>query len=80
LCWSRLTTGSMLWPFPALVLGQVRVRGVPQAGQLGLGVVALGDDCGDATANARQWTPYSLRLVVAHGSSSVSGDLLAGHY
>jgi hypothetical protein len=45
-------------------------RGVPQAGQPGLGVVAFGDDSGDAPADASQ---YALSHVVGHHSSSVSG-------
>jgi hypothetical protein len=55
-------------------------RGVPQAGHPGLGVVAFGDDGGDAPADAGQRTPYALRHVVVHRSSSVSGHLFAGHY
>jgi hypothetical protein len=54
--------------------------GVPQAGHPGLGVVAFGDDGGDTPADAGQRTPYALRHVVVHGSSSVSGHLFAGHY
>ena len=56
------------------------LRGVSQAGQLGLGVVELGHDRGDAPADASQWTPYALRHVVVHRSSSVSGHLIAGHH
>jgi len=56
------------------------LRSVQQAGHPGLGVVALGDDRGDAPANACQWTPYALRDVVVHRSSSVSGYVIAGHY
>jgi len=47
------------------------LRGVPQAGQPGLGVVALGDDSGDAPADTSQRTPHVLRHVVVHRSSSV---------
>jgi len=56
------------------------LRGVPQAAHPGLGVVALGDDRGDAPADASQWTPYALRHVLVHRSSLVSGHLTAGHY
>ena len=64
----------------ALVPGSEPLRGVPQAGHPGLGVVALGDDSGDAPADASQWTLCALRHVVVHSSSSVSGHLFAGHY
>ena len=60
--------------------GSETLRGVPQAGQLGLGVVTLGDDRGDAPADASQWTRYAVRQVVVHRSSSVSGHLIAGHH
>ena len=60
--------------------GSEMLRGVPRTGHPGLGVVALGDDSGDAPANASQRTPHALRHVVVHYSSSVSGYLFAGHY
>jgi len=63
-----------------LVPGSETCRGVPQAGQPGLGVVAFGDDSGDAPADAGQWAPYALPHVVVHRSSSFSGQLFAGHY
>src|SRR4249920_2013511 len=47
------------------------LRGVPRAGQPGLGVVALGDDSGNAPADTGQRTPHVLRHVVVHCSSSV---------
>jgi hypothetical protein len=55
-------------------------RSVLRPDQTGLGVVALGDDSGDAPADASQWTRYALRQVVVHRFSSVSSHLLAGHY
>jgi len=64
----------------ALVPGSGTRRGVPQAGQPGLRVVALGDYRGDASADASQWTPYGLPHVVVHRYSSFSGQLFAGHY
>lgn len=60
--------------------GSETCRGVPQAGHPGLGVVALGDDSGDAPGDASQWPPYALPHVVVHRSSSVSGHLFAGHH
>src|SRR5439155_2911972 len=58
-----------------LVPGSEMLRGVPRAGQLGLSVVAFGDDSGDAPADAGQWTLRALRHAVAHCFSSVSGYL-----
>ena len=54
-------------------------RGVLQASQPGLGVVALGDDSGDAPTDASQTARPALRQVVVHRSSSISSHLLAGH-
>jgi len=67
-------------PASVLVPGSEMHRGVPRAGQPGLGVVALGDDSGEAPADASQGTRYALRHVVVHRSSSVSGHLFAGHF
>jgi hypothetical protein len=53
---------------------------VLRADQPGLGVVALGDDSGEAPPDASQWTLCALRQVVVHGFSSVSSHLLAGHH
>ena len=55
-------------------------RRVLQADQPGLGVVALGDDSGDAPADSSQWPRSALRQVVVHRSSSVSSHPLAGHH
>ena len=51
--------------------GSETSRGVPRADQPSLGVVALGDDSGDAPADPSQRSPYALRHVVVHRSSSV---------
>jgi hypothetical protein len=51
-----------------------------QAGHPGLDVVALGDESGDAPADASQRSPCARLDVVVHGSSLVSGYLIAGHY
>ena len=64
----------------ALVSWSETRRGVPQAGHPSLGVVALGDDSGEAPTDASQWTPHALRHVVVHRSSSFSGHLIAGHH
>jgi hypothetical protein len=55
-------------------------RGVPRAGQPGLGVVALGDESGDAPADASQWARYALRHVGVHHFLLSSGYLLAGYH
>ena len=60
-------------------LGSGMRGSVLQADQPGLGVVALGDDRGDASADASQWTRCGLLRGVVHRSSSVSGHLIAGH-
>jgi hypothetical protein len=64
----------------ALVPGSGTRRGVPQAAQPGLGVVALGDNSGDSPADTSQRALYGLPHVVVHRSSSFSGRLFAGHY
>src|ERR1700729_1597454 len=51
-------------------------RGVPQTGQPGLRVIAFGDDSGDAPGDAHQLALHTLRHVVTHRSSSISGQLL----
>src|SRR5215813_6978796 len=51
--------------------GSEVLRSVPRAGQPGLGVVALGDDSGNAPADTGQRTPHVLLHVVVHCSSSV---------
>jgi len=61
--------------FPGPCRSETR-RGVLQAGQPVLGVAALGDDSGDAPADASQPARCALRQVVVHRSSSVGGHLL----
>ena len=67
---SRSRSGSGRAPGASFPGSETR-RGVPRADQPSLGVVALGDDSGDAPADPSQRSPYALRHVVVHRSSSV---------